>query len=447
LGPKPFAQLFILSGPVFYGWTILFVGAKLGLVPGQPDSHWGWVVGGTALCWLWSYVFVDINSIGPHGYYRDRLCECYLAYRGPNQLTWSQIAIRRFWGGHKNGNKKQQTGKSGQVKPGSIGVRLRLPLSHMGKPGAAPYHLINTVVNLPASTNPDLRGRNGDFFIFSPFFCGSPICGYADTSRIERIDPHLDLGTATAISGAAASTNMGWRTLPNYRFLMALFNVRLGYWIPSVRRLDQVRRRGVGPAYFLAEITGRIQENMKYLNVSDGGHIENLGTYELLRRRCKFIICVDGGASLGTEGSDLQRLERYALIDLGIKLKYNLADLQPNKHGISRAYAILVKILYKPECPHEIGWMIYLKPALTGVEPQYVLDYRFRNSSFPHEGLLDQTFGEEKFEGYRAVGECAAESLFRQELEDTEPKTVRAWFQNLANNLLPDNDEAFAEKA
>ena len=100
-----------------------------------------------------------------------------------------------------------------------------------------------------------------------------------------------------AISAAAASTNMGWRTLPNYRFLMALFNVRLGYWLPNLRRLDQVKVRGVGPAYFLAEVTGRIQENMKYLNVSDGGHIENLGAYELLRRRCKFIICVDGGAN------------------------------------------------------------------------------------------------------------------------------------------------------
>jgi len=110
------------------------------------------------------------------------------------------------------------------------------------------------------------------------------------------------------------------------------------------------------------------------------------------------------------------------------------------------ATRITTKILYKPEDPDEIGWMIYLKPALTGAEPQYVLDYRCRNSSFPHEGLLDQTFGEEKFEGYRAVGECAAESLFRQGLGDTEPKTVGAWFQNLANNLLPDDDEAFVRR-
>ena len=87
--------------------------------------------------------------------------------------------------------------------------------------------------------------------------------------------------------------------------------------------------------------------------------------------------------------------------------------------------------------------MLYLKPAITGAEPQYVLDYRYRNASFPHEGILDQIFEEEQFEGYRAVGECAAESLFRPEIVDDTPKTVRAWFQKLADSLLPDNGREF----
>jgi hypothetical protein len=64
----------------------------------------------------------------------------------------------------------------------------------------------------------------------------------------------------------------------------------------------------------------------------------------------------------------------------------------------------------------KIGWMIYLEPAITGAEPQYVLDCHHRNPSFPHEGNVDQTYDEEKFVGYRAVGECAAESLFRPEI-------------------------------
>jgi hypothetical protein len=427
--------LFVLSGPLFYGWVVLFVGAKIGLTTGSVTWQWQSVALATVVWLLWSWLVVDINTLGPHGYYRDRLCECYLAYRGENQLTWWQAAIRKFW----SGRKKAAGPPDSELQ--KIGVRLRMPLTEMSFPSAAPYHLINTVVNLPASANRELRGRNGDFFILSPFFCGSPICGYIETSLVERSDPHLDLGTAMAISGAAASTNMGWRTLPNYRFLMAVFNVRLGYWLPNIRLLEKIVSRGVGPFYFLAEITGRMQENMKYLNISDGGHIENLGVYELLRRRCKFIICVHGGADLATEGSDLQRLERYASIDLGIKLEYNLADLQPDERKVSRAYAVLIKIIYGPG---QIGWMIYLKPAITGAEPQYVLDYQHRNPNFPHEGIVDQTYDEEKFEGYRAVGECAAESLFRPELVGKDfSGTVRDWFQKLADNLLPDNDAAF----
>jgi hypothetical protein len=431
-------NLFVLSGPFFYGWVILFVGAKIGLTPGAEKWSGIWVAIVTALWLLWS-CSVDINTLGPHGYYRDRLCECYLAYIGENKRTWWQIAIRRFWSGRKKGAVTSHPDLQ------KIGVRQQFPLTEMVQPGAAPYHLVNTVVNLPASANRELRGRNGDFFILSPFYCGSPICGYIETPLLAQRDPHLDLGTAMAISAAAASTNMGWRTLPNFRFLMAVFNIRLGYWIPNMYQLKAAKVRGVGPAYFLAEITGRMQENMKYLNISDGGHIENLGVYELLRRKCKFIICVHGGADLGTEGSDLQRLERYASIDLGIKFEYNLEDLQPNSERMSRAYAIIIKVDYGSG---EIGWMVYLKPALTGAEPQYVQDYRHRNASFPNEGIADQVFDEEKFEGYRAVGECAAESLFRPELVGKEPfsGTVRDWFQYLADNLLPDNEPAVPQE-
>jgi hypothetical protein len=428
-------RLLFFSGPLLYVWLILFVGAKLGLTGDHAEWQWWAVSVVTALLLFWSWLFVDINSGGPHGYYRDRLCECYLAYQGPDQLTWWQAAVRRFWSGRKH-----PTHNSSQPLQ-SVGTRLQMPITELATPGAAPYHLVNTVVNLPASANRELRGRNGDFFLLSPNVCGSPICGYVETSKLISSDPHVDLGTAMAISGAAAAPNMGWRTLANYRFLLALFNVRLGYWIPSIRQLDKVRTRGVGPRYFLAEITGKINENMRYLNISDGGHIENLGVYELLRRKCKFIICVHGGANQGTARSDLQRLERYAWIDLGITLEYNLADLQPDAAKICRAYAILIKVVYSPD---EIGWMIYLKPVITGAEPQYVLDYRYQNANFPHDGIFEQTYDEERFEAYRAVGECAAESLFRPEiLGNTKPRTIRDWFQCLANNLLPDNDTAF----
>ena len=445
---KAFSWLFVLSGPLLCVWTILFVGAQLGMTGHYQSSWLSWplVLGAAAFLLIWSIFFVDINSGGPHGYYRDRLCECYLARRGDNELTWWQSAVQRIWSGRKHPGQtstKQQATAARVEKIGPVGNRLRLPLTDLAKPGLTPYHLVNTIVNLPASANQELRGRDGDFFLISPFVCGSPICGYFPTEELTARDQHIDLGTAMAISGAAAAPNMGFHTLPQFRFLMALFNVRLGYWIPNLGKSKPTSGRGVGFDYLLKEMAGQMNENLPFLNLSDGGHIENLGVYELLRRKCKFIICVHGGASLGTERGDLQRLQRYARIDLGIELEYDLSDLQPDIARQVRAYAILVKIKYSAD---ETGWMIYLKPAITGGEPPYVLDFRYAVPDFPNEGLLDQAYSEEKFEAYRALGEWLAESLFREEiLGKSEPSTIREWFQKLADNLLPDNDEAFEQ--
>ncbi len=443
-----FSWLLVLSGPLLYLWIILLVGVKLGLTAHGP-SPWPWVLGVTIVLLVWSIYLVDINSGGPHGYYRDRLCECYMAHHGKNELTWWQEAVRRLWSGRRHPHEpapveeRRPAEKSKAVEQTeAVGNRLRLPLTNLERPGLAPYHLVNAIVNLPASSNQEMRGRDGDFFLISPMVCGSPICGYFPTKDLVKRDQHIDLGTAMAISGAAAAPNMGFHTLPHFRFLMALFNVRLGYWIPNLARPASSGWRGVGLGYLLREMAGQMNENLPYLNLSDGGHIENLGVYELLRRKCKFIICVHGGAALGTERGDLQRLQRYAKIDLGIELEYDLSDLQPDAAKQVRAYATLVKIIYGQ---NEIGWMIYLKPAITGGEPPYVLDFRYAVSEFPNEGLLDQAYSEEKFEAYRALGECLAESLFRPEIIGREdaPPTIRQWFQKLADSLLPDNDEAF----
>jgi hypothetical protein len=439
---KFFSWLLVLSGPLFYLWGILFVGAKLGMT-GDPPWNSLLVTAATALLLLWSIFCVDINSGGPHGYYRDRLCECYLARGGKSELTWWQAAAQNLWSNRRPSeqNPAPAAGAEPDKKTGPIGNRLHLALKNLKEPGLTPYHLVNAIVNLPASANQELRGRNGDFFLISPRVCGSPICGYFATETLTAKDQHLDLGTAMAISGAAAAPNMGFHTLPQFRFLMALFNVRLGYWIPNLGKPRPVSGRGVGLNYLLREMAGHMNENLDFLNLSDGGHIENLGVYELMRRKCKFIICVHGGASLGTERGDLQRLQRYVKIDLGIDLEYDLSDLQPDAARQVRAYATLVKIKYSKD---EIGWMIYLKPAITGGEPPYVLDFRCAVPDFPNEGLLDQAYSEEKFEAYRALGECLAESLLREEIVGPDqPANIREWFQKLADNLLPDDDDAF----
>jgi hypothetical protein len=200
-----------------------------------------------------------------------------------------------------------------------------------------------------------------------------------------------------------------------------------------------------------------MDENCPYVNLSDGGHIENLAVYELLRRRCKFIVCVDAGHEPGMQCADLIRLQRYAEIDLRIRMYFDTTDLQIGPNGLSRAHAILVKIDYEPnptKCEDgrggssQLGWMLYLKLAMTGVEPAYVKDYKREKPDFPHESTGQQIYSEAQFEAYRALGECAADGMFRDEIVGAQPPAhVRDWFQCLADNLLPDNDEAFRREA
>jgi hypothetical protein len=338
----------------------------------------------------------------------------------------------------------------------SVGAVQFLPLSEIGDSLAAPYHLINAVLNAEASKNPELRGRNGDFFLFSRHYCGCPLTGYITTEEMQKANPGIDLGTAMAISGAAASTNMGSKTLRSMRFLMTLFNVRLGYWMrrPGSKAWPRLFD-GPGPIYFILEMLGVVHERSRYVNLSDGGHIENLAAYELLRRQCKFIVCVDAGMEPGMECSDLMRLQRYASIDLGIQMHFDPNDLTLLPTSYSRAYAILVKIDYAPgdavpprQTSNQLGWMLYLKLAVTGTEPRHVLDYRRQNPAFPHQTTADQFYDEAQFESYRALGECATESLFRDEITGPENVgknfEVTDWFKLLAGSLLADNDEVFS---
>ncbi|OYW13047.1 MAG: hypothetical protein B7Z55_17510, partial [Planctomycetales bacterium 12-60-4] len=225
--------------------------------------------------------------------------------------------------------------------------------------------------------------------------------------------------------------------------------VRLGYWLPNFRLAEKapdgtaapIKNKSIGSPYLLAEMGGRIQENMNHLNLSDGGHIENLGVYELLRRKCKYIISIDGGANRDVVGGDLQLLERYASIDFGLRMEYDIAQLQPFGEGMCKTAAIIVKITYSDG---SLGWMIYLRPSITGNEPLYILDHWKLSPPFPYDSLLLQAFAEEHFEGYRCVGESSMKSLFRPELGTDKPDLkVADWFKRLATNLLPDNDPAF----
>jgi hypothetical protein len=220
---------------------------------------------------------------------------------------------------------------------------------------SGPYHLINAALNVQNSKIANRRGRNADFFMFSPLFVGSKTTAYVATADLEEVAIGFDLATVMAISGAAVSSNMGAQTIKPLTPLFALLNFRLGYWLRNPLRLaiaapphqqsrikfvrEFLRRRNISANfYFLAELFGLLNESRKSVYLTDGGHIENLGIYELLRRRCRVIIAVDAEADSQMAFGSFNTLERYALIDLGVRIDLPWEKIAKQGLATGKAY-------------------------------------------------------------------------------------------------------------
>ena len=336
------------------------------------------------------------NANSLHRLYRDRLSKAFMF---KPQLTVARDA----------------DGMQPSLDP------LDMKLSQLSEE-SAPYHLINTALNVQSSKESNRRGRNADFFLLSRNYVGSRTTRYVETTRMEASVRGFDLGSAMAVSGAAVSSNMGAASIKPLTATLALLNIRLGYWLKNPKRVNGASWNRFANFYFIAEMFGRLNEKRKSVYLTDGGHIDNIGLYELLRRRCKVIIVVDAEADPQMAFGAFNIVERYALIDLGVRI-----DL-PWQQISNVAKATGAKIDKEGDAPKEPGphvavgeicypggrkgALVYIKSSLTGDENDYIFHYKKRYGSFPHETTLDQLFTEEQFEAYRALGFHAAYRFF-----------------------------------
>jgi hypothetical protein len=254
----------------------------------------------------------------------------------------------------------------------------------------------------------------------------------APTLAMEDIDRRLNLATAMAISGAAVSANMGANTVRLLSPTLALLNVRLGYWLRNPRDIArapvasdtiwQVTAPIREKFYLLLEMLNQLDEKGRNVYLSDGGHIENLGVYELLKRGCGLILVVDAEADPSMSFPSLLTLERYARIDLGVRIQLPWEEiaLMTKPVGSVIPSGAPVPATRGPHCAigrifYETGLegiIVYFKSSLSGDEKDYVLDYKKRFPALPHETTADQFFTEEQFESYRALGFHMVDGFF-----------------------------------
>ena len=258
----------------------------------------------------------------------------------------------------------------------------------------------------------------------------------------------LTLGQWVGVSGAAFTTGLGARTSLSLSFLLGLFNVRLGWWWDSCVRpgrragresLSWARRLTAAfsalfpthahlQAEMLARFPGPAQRRW-YL--SDGGHFENTGVYELVRRRLPFIVVCDDGCDPQRLFDDLGNLVRKARIDFDAEIKvFDKTDItqhvpipmRPHIGTLEQLQQIDPVTGYSP-CAALLAWVNYadqaepsllllLKPTITGRESVDVLNYHAQHPDFPQETTMDQFFDEAQWESYRKLGQLTAAALF-----------------------------------
>jgi hypothetical protein len=350
---------------------------------------------------------VHINRFSLHCMYRNRLIRAYLGasrrqpdQQGPEEAEQNAKQARETRDSEDQRDPNKLTGfdQKDNIKMSALGNR--------------PFHIINVALNLSGDEKLAWQQRKAESFTISPLHAGGKGVGYrpvkeyaAQKSSCISPDDGLSLGTAIAVSGAAASPNMGYHSSPLITFIMALFNLRLGWWLGNPGRAGNNTWRGAGPKVsafiMLREMFGRTSDHYKYIYLSDGGHFENLGLYEMALRRCRFIVMIDAGCDKQYCFEDLGNALRKIRIDLCTTISI---DIKPILEGKKRC---ATGTIYYPAAngnPAAEGKIVYIKPIVNGNEPPDIFNYYKTNDKFPHEPTSDQWFSEYQFESYRMLG-------------------------------------------
>ena len=368
---------------------------------------------------------LDINQFSMHNFYRDRLTRPYLGAsrqeeRFPNPFTGFDPEDDLFLDRLLEERVPEEAG-SGHDGDGS-------------RRYDGPFPIINTALNVTSGTDQlAWQERQANSFFFSPLFYGfdpgpqesttgaAPIYGYRSTKaafrrRLGGQEPGVRLGTAMAVSGAAVNPNMGVHSSPPLAFLLTFFNARLGLWMGNPAHPESFAHAAPAVALvsLVKELFGMTNARSPYVNLTDGGFFDNTGIYELVRRRCRFILACDAGADGKVAFDDLGNAIRRCRADFGIDVRFDTDPIRLDPDtGLSRWHCAVGTIHYdRVDQNAPKGILVYLKASLTGDEPNDVLNYRSRNPAFPHEPTGDQWFEESQFESYRRLGQHIALKMF-----------------------------------
>ncbi len=414
-----------IAAPVFVLFLIMLISysttaliEKVGYFVNFRQLTWFLILSGIGIVMGF---FININKFSFHSIYRERLIRAYL---GASRTEARLKTANSFTG----------------LDSEKDNIEMRFLKQK-------PFHVVNMTLNLVKTQNLRWQNRKAESFTATALYCGSSNMGEGSGNYRSSEEYGLNvqngraitLGTAAAISGAAASPNMGYYTMSSaVSFLMVLFNVRLGWWLGNPGRRGKTTYNLPAPRWsprlFLDEAIGGTNDSKPYVYLSDGGHFENLGLYEMVLRRCHLIVVSDAGCDEEFGFSDFGMAIHKIRVDMGIPIEF-----EQDKHPAKKRNCGIGKIRYSVVDGEgtEDGILIYIKPTLDDNEPIDLKNYQKENTAFPHESTADQMYSETQFEAYRSLGFhqinsicCRQQICNCQDLSNLE-KNAKNYLENL----------------
>ncbi len=356
------------------------------------------------------FLCIDVNTFSIQNLYRNRLVRCYLGAANHEERLANPYA----------------------------GFDPKDDLALVKFAEQRPYLLINAALNLTQGQDLAWQQRKAASFVFSPRWSGYWLESTETSSVVSRrgdvrggyvqtegfvhepagfgeVSQGVMVGSAIATSGAAVSPQMGFASREPRAFLLTLLNMRLGRWLPNpaLRSKEALWKRHT-PRFaafcYLREMFGMTNERSEWIYASDGGHFENLGIYELVRRQCRRIICVDAGADPQRSFGDLGNAIQKCRVDFGVDIIIDTQPLSIDASDGRSENAFSIGTIDYPVTRHSPpfkGTLIYIKPSIPkgwNHLPADILSYRVRHPEFPHEPTREQWFTEGQFESYRELG-------------------------------------------
>jgi len=261
-------------------------------------------------------------------------------------------------------------------------------------------------------------GPDGESFLLSPLYCGSQSVGYARTESSKPAGgalPNLSLGRAVAISGSAGDPRVGSLRPDALTALLTLFSARPGSWIekPKPDGWAAASPR-FGDLPVLASF-GLARGGGDFAYLSGGSEFERLGIYELIRRRCRYIVAVDAGRGGAGPDAVLATLISRCRIDFGLRIEIDTRPLQQaGPDRLSSAHFAIGQVHYGDVDNGAMpGALVYITMSMTGDEPPDVQQCIRNEARCPDQPAdFRHELDGRRFECYRWLGDHIAHVLF-----------------------------------